>query len=106
MFGLLEKRVNLPLPPIYRDCRRLLVHTEELVRRCNGLAPLSPCGRGAGGEGAPHPQRLHQLQHVELSFAAGFPAGHGFPLSPTPLPQGERGFTWQGNVFFLNLLDA
>lgn len=22
-----------PLPPIYRDCRRLLVHTEEAVRR-------------------------------------------------------------------------
>jgi hypothetical protein len=25
--------MNTPLPPIYRDARRLLVHTEELVRR-------------------------------------------------------------------------
>ena len=25
--------MKTPLPPIYRDCRRLLVHTEEAVRR-------------------------------------------------------------------------
>ena len=25
--------MNAPLPPIYRDCRRLLVHAEEAVRR-------------------------------------------------------------------------
>ena len=24
--------MGLPLPPIYRDCRRLLVHTEGVVR--------------------------------------------------------------------------
>lgn len=25
--------MSTPLPPIYRDCRRFLVHTEEMVRR-------------------------------------------------------------------------
>lgn len=25
--------MNTPLPPLYRDCRRLLTHTEEVVRR-------------------------------------------------------------------------
>jgi hypothetical protein len=25
--------MSIQLPPIYRDCRRLLVHTEEVVRR-------------------------------------------------------------------------
>lgn len=25
--------MSAPLPPIYRDCRRLLVHTEQVVRR-------------------------------------------------------------------------
>jgi hypothetical protein len=25
--------MNTPLPPIYRDIRRLLVHTEDMVRR-------------------------------------------------------------------------
>lgn len=25
--------MSTPLPPIYRDCRRLLVHTEDMVRR-------------------------------------------------------------------------
>ncbi|MCX8517074.1 MAG: hypothetical protein ORN29_03265 [Rhodoferax sp.] len=25
--------MNIQLPPIYRDCRRLLVHTEEAVKR-------------------------------------------------------------------------
>ncbi len=44
--------MSLPLPPIYRDCGRLLVHTEEPVRRFT----------------------------------------RWIPLTPTPLPQGERGF--------------
>jgi len=26
-------KVSAPLPPIYRDCRRLLVHTKEVMRR-------------------------------------------------------------------------
>lgn len=25
--------MGAPLPPIYRDCRRLLAHTEQMVRR-------------------------------------------------------------------------
>lgn len=25
--------MNAPLPPIYRDCRRLLLHTEAVVQR-------------------------------------------------------------------------
>ena len=27
--------MRIPLPPIYRNCRRLPVHTEEVVRRFN-----------------------------------------------------------------------
>jgi hypothetical protein len=43
----------------------------------NTTTPLSPCGRGAGGEGA--------------SAVASGGMGGGFPSPPTPLPQGARG---------------
>ena len=37
MIGSLGLTMGMPLPPIYRDCRRLLVHTGGVVR----LASLS-----------------------------------------------------------------
>jgi len=45
------------------------------------IAPLSPGGRGVGGEGA--------AQHESECNSAG--QGHYAPSPPTPLPQGERG---------------
>src|SRR5579885_2874724 len=44
------------------------------------LAPLSPWGRGAGGEGASYREKPH-------------------PLTPTPLPQGERGFPCEAAMY-------
>ncbi|MDR2189594.1 MAG: tRNA (adenosine(37)-N6)-threonylcarbamoyltransferase complex ATPase subunit type 1 TsaE, partial [Azonexus sp.] len=50
-----------------------------------GLTPLSLDGRGVGGEGESVPKAL-----VETS-----------PLSPTPLPPGERGLRGGGLVIYL-----
>ena len=57
--------MSTPLPPIYRDIRRLLVHTEEMVRRESGRVGthLCPRGREAVAEIKPRGQTIQPSTH-------------------------------------------
>ncbi|MBV5299953.1 MAG: hypothetical protein JZU64_17915 [Rhodoferax sp.] len=50
--------MSVPLPPIYRDCRRLLLHTEQVVMRFSRYhkytvgTDCAPAGHGADARSA------------------------------------------------------
>lgn len=66
-------------------------HTFRSVAGITCLSPLSPCGRGAGGEGKAHPWYVSfgytAYPNRELRSGSSIPLGHTMPwVSGNPRP--------------------